>query len=100
MTAKFCGPAIVCIVTGAPFADEHHIYTQKARKDLVEAKWNKIPLTHMLHEMAHKKGMTYMADTYFAVRQWLLCQGWDYDCNRKKWFHPGAVQERQVKCLS
>jgi hypothetical protein len=92
--AKFAGEHIRCIVTGQPNSDEHHIYTQKARPDLKEEKWNRIPLKHELHQMAHQKGMGYMAKNFPEIGMWLVDNGWLWDDFKRKFVHPLASEKK------
>ena len=91
--AKFAGAHIICCVTWAPGADEHHILTQKSHPEYANAPWNKIPLSHQLHVQAHQKGMTWMAKEYIGVHNWLVEHGWVYCGFSRRWVHPETYKE-------
>lgn len=92
LMAKFAGEHIRCCVTGAPGGDEHHILSQKSFPEFAEKTWNRIPLTHFLHAQAHNKGMVWMSEEYFAVKKFLIDNGWELQVDPKvKWVHPMAM---------
>jgi hypothetical protein len=78
-----------CIVTGRD-AEYHHIHTRKARPDLSEKTWNKIPVSREIHSSFHAKGTAFMANKYPPIKYWLIQNGWRYDSFVKKWTHEGA----------
>lgn len=92
--AKWAGERHVCIVTGRPGADVHHIYTRGARKDLQDKLWNQIPVAHAIHVEWHTLGTKKMATLYPNIFRWLVLWGWEQEPTRGKWIHPEAISER------
>ncbi len=73
-----------CIVTGQA-ADEHHLLSRKAYPELIDKRWNKIPISRELHTEWHLKGASYMADKYFQIKVWMVNNGWSYCQTKAKW---------------
>jgi len=63
----------------------HHIYTRKARKDLENETFNKMPLCRKHHFYAHDRGLNKLAVKYSNVRMWLRAMGWTFCPFLEKW---------------
>jgi len=72
----------------------HHILTRKAYPGLIDAKFNIIPLCRAHHSEWHNKAATYMADTYYQAKIWLVFNGWHY-CQTKKTWVPPSYSKRE-----
>lgn len=86
---KYSGDENICIVTGAPGATKHHIYTQKTYPEYANEPWNQLPLCHRLHMFAHQAGLRALADKYDSVAMWLKKNKWEYSYVFKKWSYCG-----------
>lgn len=78
---------LVCVVTGLPGAEPHHLFTRKSWPQLKDKDWNKIPVCRYIHQKFHSKGTNYMADTYPKIKEWLLKNDWTKDPFRGTWTH-------------
>ncbi len=72
--AKYAAEEFICIITGAPNADAHHIRHRGTGGEDVE--WNLIYLKHELHQELHAIGLKTFADKYFPFKQWLIDHEW------------------------
>jgi len=96
---KMSGPDVVCCVTGYGGAEFHHIFSQKAFPKLRNEGWNKIPLRHDLHYMAHKQGMVHLSIYFPQVQLWLIAHDW-YLCPLKRvWRHdlPAGMDIKKIE---
>lgn len=66
---------------------EHHIITRKARRDLQNEPWNRVPSCQKCHNMHHTYTFGDMIQKNIGFRAWLLLNDWYY-CNlMQKWWH-------------
>jgi hypothetical protein len=65
----------------------HHILTRKARPDLKDAIFNKIPLCLTHHNEIHAIGTQRFAQRWERVYEWLVKNGWTIDEYTGKWTH-------------
>lgn len=84
---KFSGEHIFCIVTGASGGTLHHLYTQKARPDLIETEWNLLPVCQKIHNEIHAKGLLWTAQKYPEIAEWLEQNNWSFDHILMRWNH-------------
>lgn len=63
----------------------HHLYSQKSFPEYKYKEWNLISVDQLHHNLFHAKGISYMADKYPTVKEWLLFNGWRFELN--KWRH-------------
>lgn len=93
--AKYCGPEIICIVTGRPGADLHHLYTRRAHPKFKDEVWNLMPITHSVHQLIHSRGLNWAVCEMKPIFDWLVAMGWSYDEYARRWMHPKALGEDQ-----
>lgn len=80
---------IGCLICDGFPIETHHIYTRKARPDLIHVKWNLFsPICRKHHTLWHSKGTKSMAQSYQVVEAWLIDNGWELInmAGRWKWF--------------
>lgn len=78
-------PCIVCNETGINKVCYHHLLTKKAHPELKSDERVLISVCQKHHSQFHNKGTSYMAETYPAIRNFLITHGWYYCQLSKKW---------------
>lgn len=65
--------------------DIDHVITFKSHPELQADKRNCLTLCRKCHVLKGQKGLSYMAETYSTVRNFLTTHGWYYCELSKKW---------------
>ena len=76
-------PCVICGISYGGQVCYHHIKTRASGG--TDEPENMIPICQKHHNEFHSKGTSHMADTYPAVKRWLLSVGWNNDNFFKKW---------------
>lgn len=78
-----------CVACGTMSVDRcyHHIYTRKAKPELINEKFNLMSLCSTHHVECHAKGLNIFSMKYHNVKDWLFKNDW-YICELKgTWKH-------------
>ncbi len=75
----------LCIFCKSQETEVHHLKTKGSFGSDVE--WNLIPACRSCHTKIHKKGISFMADTFANFKEWLLKNGWTFNEFNQKWAH-------------
>jgi hypothetical protein len=76
-----------CTVCGSSQnLDAHHVKSQKARPDLINAESNVLTLCRKHHSEIHTIGLNSFIAKYMVVYIWLKNNGWQYDDFSGKWY--------------
>lgn len=84
--AKYASEGFVCIVTGKPGADLHHVKTRKSGGP--DEPWNLLSVSHDIHNEIHAKGLYSVSRKYPQIRAFLINHGWEFDAVLLKWVRP------------
>lgn len=80
-------PCCACGKSGEGMVTFHHVYSQKAYPEFKLSKFNLMPLCKYHHTMIHTKSMTYVADNYPGVLDFLKRNEWEFLPDFRKWIH-------------
>lgn len=84
-------PCVVCNFYAERSTCYHHLLTRKVYPEYANANWNKLSCCISCHNDFHSKGTRIMAEKHKSVKDWLIMQGWTYDCFFEEWNKPDNV---------
>lgn len=85
-------PCVHCGLVDPQRVCFHHVFTRKARPDLVSEKWNLLSVCQQAHNLIHTKGTSWFVSKYPNAALWMAQSDW-YINELGDWWHDGANAE-------